>query len=232
MNSERQAGIKIGIDRIKKRIDSACTRYNRTADHITLLAVSKRWPASDVRMAWQQGIHCFGESYIQEAVEKIHQLNTLDIEWHFIGPLQSNKTRLIAEHFDWIHSLCSIKHARRINEQRPNHLPPIQACLQINISQEASKSGIAPDQAVALAQEIHSLKNIQLRGLMALPAACDDIEQQRHAFRELQQLQTQLNRHDLALDTLSIGMSNDLEAAIAEGSTIIRIGSAIFGARQ
>ncbi|NOX09489.1 MAG: YggS family pyridoxal phosphate-dependent enzyme [Gammaproteobacteria bacterium] len=232
MKSEQQGGIKNNINTIKERINNACTRYQRKPDHITLLAVSKRWPISDIRTAWQQGMRCFGESYVKEAIDKMHQLHDLGIEWHFIGPLQSNKTRLIAEHFDWVHSLCSIKHARRIHEQRPQHLAPIQACLQINISQESSKSGVAPDQALALAQEIHSLKNIRLRGLMTLPAACDDIEQQRQAFKTLQQLQTQLNRHNLMLDSLSMGMSNDMEAAIAEGSTMVRIGSAIFGTRK
>lgn len=232
MRHEREVDITTGIATIKNRIHTTCKHYDRNPDHITLITVSKHWPASDLRIAWQQGIRCFGESYIQEAIDKIHQLDDLDIEWHFIGPIQSNKTRLLAEHFAWVHSLSSIKHARRIHEQRPHHLPPIQACLQVNISQEISKSGISPDEATTLAHEINALSNIKLRGLMAIPARSESLKQQRQAFHQLCQLQQQLNSQGLTLDTLSMGMSDDLEAAIAEGSTTIRIGNAIFGARQ
>lgn len=232
MSGERTIVIKEGLKKTQARITQACQQYQRTIGDVRLLTVSKRWPASDLRLAYQQGMRCFGESYLKEAIDKIGQLKDLDIEWHFIGPVQSNKTRLIAENFSWLHSLYSIKHAKRINEQRPADLPPINACLQINISNEASKSGLLMHEALDVALEIQKLSQINLRGLMAIPAPCDDISQQRAVFHQLHDLKTQLNHQGFNIDTLSMGMSNDLEAAIAEGANIVRIGRAIFGTRR
>jgi pyridoxal phosphate enzyme (YggS family) len=197
------------------------------------MAVSKTCPAVSVRAAFDAGERDFGENYVQEALAKIDELADLRtaIRWHLIGPLQSNKTREVATNFDWVHSVDRLKLAQRLSDQRPPELPPLQVCLQVNISGEASKSGVAPADALALAKTVASLPRLQLRGLMAIPEAAADIESQRAPHRALRELMDRLNAEGLALDTLSIGMSGDLEAAIAEGATWVRIGTAIFGGR-
>ena len=197
------------------------------------MAVSKTCPAVSVRAAFDAGERDFGENYVQEALAKIVELADLRaaIRWHLIGPLQSNKTREVATNFDWVHSVDRLKLAQRLSDQRPPELPPLQVCLQVNISGEASKSGVAPADALALAKTVASLPRLQLRGLMAIPEAAADIESQRAPHRALRELMASLNAEGLALDTLSIGMSGDLEAAIAEGATWVRIGTAIFGGR-
>ena len=197
-----------------------------------MLAVSKTRSADAVAAALDCGLHRFGENYLQEALEKIGQLEGRGIEWHFIGPIQSNKTRPIATHFDWVHSVDREKIARRLSEQRPGGSPPLQICLQVNISAETSKSGVLPEEVPALAEAIADLPGVKLRGLMAIPAATDDIAAQHAAFGKLRELFDDLNANGTGLDTLSMGMSGDMEAAIAEGATIVRIGTDIFGPRQ
>lgn len=197
-----------------------------------LLAVSKTFPAEAIRAAHAAGQQAFGESYVQEAVAKIEALADLPIEWHFIGPIQSNKTRPIAEHFAWVHSVDRAKIADRLSAARPPQLPDLQICLQVNVSKEHTKSGVAPEQLAALARHVRDLPRLKLRGLMAIPEPTADPARQHEAFRRLRRLLEQLNAEGFALDTLSMGMSDDLEAAIAEGATIVRVGSAIFGARK
>ncbi len=197
-----------------------------------LLAVSKTWPAASVRDAAAAGQLAFGENYAQEAVEKATELADLGLEWHFIGPLQSNKTRLVAENFVWVHSVDRLKIAERLAAQRPPDLVPLQICLQVNVSGETSKSGCAPDQAAALAHAAAALPNLCLRGLMAIPEPSDDVSLQRRRFALLRQLRDRINVEGLLLDTLSMGMSHDLEAAIMEGATLVRVGTAIFGERK
>jgi len=220
------------IANLLERVRLSAEKSQRCADDILLLAVSKTRPEQDIRSAHKCGLREFGESYLQEALDKIEALQDLDLVWHFIGPIQSNKTRPIASSFHWVHSVDRAKIARRLSEQRPPGLPPLQVCLQVNISAEQSKSGVAPEQLPQLAQEVAQLPRLQLRGLMAIPAATQDSLQQRRAFaqlrREFEQLQLQLP----GLDTLSMGMSGDMESAIAEGATILRIGSAMFGPRN
>ncbi len=224
--------IAIRLTDVQQQIHSAATKYGRPTNSIQLLAVSKTRPAEDIRAAFEAGQHCFGESYLQEAIEKIQQLSGIQAEWHFIGRIQSNKTKIIAEHFDWVHGLCSIKHAQRLNDQRPDTLPPLNVCLQINLSHEASKAGIAPDEAAGLAQQIYNLPRLQLKGLMTLPAPTETVEQQRQPFQALRKLRDKIQTTGQPLNTLSMGMSGDLEAAIAEGATIVRVGTAIFGPRN
>ncbi len=216
-------------DRIH-RSELACHRNGQ----VQLLAVSKTKPATLVRAAWQLGQRHFGESYLQEALSKIHELADLDdIHWHFIGPVQSNKTRDISCHFDWVHSVDRVKVAHRLNEQRPEGLPPLNICLQVNISDEATKSGISLAELPALVQAVTAMPRLQLRGLMVIPAPETDPDKQREPFRLLAQTLNDLNgTFDLAMDTLSMGMTDDLEAAIQEGATIVRIGTALFGARE
>jgi len=226
------ATIASNLQAVRVAIDSAATSAGRAADDVTLLAVSKTFAADAVREAWQTGQIRFAESYVQEALGKIAALDDLAIEWHFIGPIQSNKTRSIAEHFDWVHSVDRLKTAERLSVQRPAHLPPLQLCLQVNISGEVSKSGVAADEVGALALAIARLPNIRLRGLMAIPAPSDDVAAQRAAFAILHELFDQLNRQGLSMDTLSMGMSHDFVAAIAEGATMVRVGTAIFGNRD
>ena len=208
-------------------------QYGRTPGSVTLLAVSKTWPAAHVRDAVAAGQRAFGENYVQEGVDKVLALQALNtaLEWHFIGPLQSNKSRLVAESFDWVHSIDRLKIAERLAGQRPDSLPPLAVCLQVNVSGEASKSGVDLNTAAALAHEIARLPRLRLRGLMAIPAPADDFAAQCLPFRRLRALYDQLRGEGLALDTLSMGMSHDLEAAIAEGSTLVRVGTAIFGER-
>jgi pyridoxal phosphate enzyme (YggS family) len=200
---------------------------------VTLLAVSKTFPAVTVREAFEAGQRRFGENYVQEAVDKIAELADLraQIEWHLIGPLQSNKSRLVAEQFDWVHTVDRLKIAQRLNEQRPPHLPPLQVCVQVNTSGEASKSGVEPDQALALAQAVSQLPRLRLRGVMALPAPSSDASDQHQSLQKVRSVFDELRNQGLTLDTLSMGMSGDLEAAIEQGSTMVRIGSAIFGQR-
>jgi len=207
----------------------------RPSAEVTLLAVSKTWPAVCVRDAASAGQQSFGESYVQEAIEKQAELAALGVaglEWHFIGPLQSNKTRPVAEHFAWVHSVERLKIAERLSAQRPARLPPLQICLQVNISGEESKSGCALQEAPALARAIALLPRLRLRGLMAIPEPTDDVSLQRQRFARLRDLRNQLAAEGLILDVLSMGMSHDLEAAIMEGSTLVRVGTAIFGERQ
>lgn len=216
------------LSSIKNQILEFEKKYSRPAHSVALLAVSKKQSVEKIRAAYDAGQRMFGENYLQEALEKMTALADLDIEWHFIGPMQSNKTRKIAEHFHWVQSVDSFKLAQRLNDQRPSHLPPLNICLEINISGEASKSGVAPDEAAALAAACRTLPMIKLRGLMTIPARDAS---PRAAFHTMQSLWQQLNADGFQLDTLSMGMSADFEAAIAEGSTMVRIGSAIFGER-
>lgn len=217
---------------VQERIRAAEQQYGRKAGSVQLLAVSKTRPVEDLREAQRAGQTAFGENYLQDALPKIAALTNPRPQWHFIGPLQSNKTRDIAEHFDWVHSIDRLKIARRLSEQRPENLSPLSICLQVNIDNEATKSGMLPDEVPTLATQINTLPNLRLRGLMAIPSATTDFEQQRVPFRHLHELYEQLQQQGIALDTLSMGMSNDLEAAIAEGSTLVRIGTAIFGERR
>ena len=226
--------IEKNITSVKQRIDQAVTQAGRDPKSLKLLAVSKTRPASDIEEAFIKGLSAFGENYLQEAIEKINSLATLGAEWHFIGPLQSNKTRQVAEHFDWVHSVDRIKIAKRLSEQRPDHLPPINICLQVNIDAEPSKSGVLPEDAIDLALIISDLPNIHLRGLMAIPKASSTLDAQRQPFRALRLLKEKVNQqldNSQKLDTLSMGMSGDIEAAILEGSTILRVGTDIFGPR-
>ncbi|PIA67207.1 YggS family pyridoxal phosphate-dependent enzyme [Pseudomonas sediminis] len=217
------------IAKVGARIREAAQASQRNLADIGLLAVSKTKPAAAIREAHAAGLRDFGENYLQEAVEKQAELSDLPLIWHFIGPIQSNKTRPIAEHFDWVHSVDRLKIAQRLSEQRPAHLPPLNICLQVNVSAEDSKSGCSPEALPELAKAVVALPNLHLRGLMAIPEPTDDGAAQHAAFARLRQL-----RDDLALDldTLSMGMSHDLEAAIAEGATWVRIGTALFGARD
>lgn len=224
--------ITANITQVSARIDAACREAGRAAESVELLAVSKTRPAEDIRAAHACGLTHFGENYLQEALEKIEQLSDLNLEWHFIGPIQSNKTRPIAEHFDWVHSVDRLKIAQRLSEQRPEGKPPLNICLQVNISREESKSGCMPEEAPALARALSQLPGVKLRGLMAIPKATDDECEQRSAFADLRHLLEQLQAEYPELDTLSMGMSADLAPAIAEGATIVRIGTALFGARN
>jgi pyridoxal phosphate enzyme (YggS family) len=227
--------IAANLQAVRERIAAACRAAGRREDSVSLLAVSKTWPAADLRQAAAAGQAAFGENYVQEAVDKIAALRGLGLglEWHFIGPLQSNKTRLVAENFDWVHSVDRLKIAERLAAQRPPNLPPLELCLQVNVSGEASKSGCAPEDAPALAAAILRLAGVRLRGLMAIPEPGADIALQRGRFATLRALLERINAESGAgLDTLSMGMSDDLEAAIMEGATIVRVGTAIFGPRE
>lgn len=221
------------LQRVHDRITTACVAAGRAPGSVRLLAVSKTFGADAVREAFSAGQRAFGENYVQEGVDKIAVLSDLraQIEWHMIGPLQSNKTRVVAEHFDWVQSVDRLKIAQRLSEQRPAGLPPLQLCLQVNISGEASKSGLAPGELAEVARTVAALPRVRLRGLMAIPEPADTLDAQRLPHRAVRELMASLNAQGLALDTLSIGMSADLEAAVAEGATMVRIGSAIFGAR-
>ena len=214
------------------RIAGAAEAAGRDAGDVKLLAVSKTWPADSVREAAAAGQCAFGENYVQEGAEKVDALAGLGLEWHFIGPLQSNKTRLVANRFVWVHSIDRLKIAERLSAQRDAHLPPLEVCIQVNVSGEASKSGVAPGELPELAHAVAGQPRLRLRGLMAIPEPTSDVALQRARFATLRQLRDQLNADGLALDTLSMGMSDDLEAAIAEGSTMVRVGTAIFGSRS
>jgi pyridoxal phosphate enzyme (YggS family) len=206
--------------------------FDRPAGSVQLLAVSKTRPYTDLLEAWENGQTCFAESYIQEALKKMSQLRKLAIQWHFIGPIQSNKTRAIAENFDWVHSIDRLKIAQRLNEQRPADKAPLQVLIQVNSSDEDSKSGCRFAELESLALSIATLPRLQLRGLMTIPAASDNFEQQRQPLRKLRHALLELNQSSFTLDSLSMGMSKDMRAAIAEGATIVRIGTALFGERK
>jgi pyridoxal phosphate enzyme (YggS family) len=224
------------LQAVHARIGLAAHTVSRDPHEITLLAVSKTFGPDAVIQAAQAGQNAFGENYLQEALDKkaaVHAAQPdLLLEWHFIGPIQSNKTRLIAENFDWVHSIEREKIAQRLSEQRPAHMPPLNVCLQINISGESSKSGVALDQAAPLAHAVARMPHLTLRGLMAIPEPAQEFEAQRAPLRRLRALFDQLRAQGLELDTLSMGMSADMEAAIAEGATIVRVGNAIFGQRD
>lgn len=227
--------ISDNVAKVQSRIQKAELEYHRAAGSVQLIAVSKTKPFTEIRIAYACGLTHFAENYIQEALEKIDKLKDLAITWHFIGPIQSNKTRLIAENFSWLHSLDRYKIAHRISEQRPPTLPPLQVCLQVNISGEATKSGIAPHQLQEIYAQISALPNLTVRGLMAIPEPCADFDRQRKVFAQLADYLRELAALPIPsakLDTLSMGMSADLEAAIAAGATMVRIGTDIFGARS
>ena len=217
------------IGLVSQRIRAAAQAVQRDESSVHLLAVSKTKPAQAVREAYAAGMRDFGENYLQEALGKQAELTDLPLSWHFIGPIQSNKTRAIAENFAWVHSVDRLKIAQRLSEQRPADLPPLNICIQVNVSGEASKSGCTPADLPALAEAIQALPRLKLRGLMAIPEPTDDRAQQDAAFAAVRDLQASL---DLGLDTLSMGMSHDLESAIAQGATWVRIGTALFGARD
>ena len=219
------------LQSVHARIERAALAAGRAPSEVTLLAVSKTFPASAIEEAHAAGPRAFGESYAQEGVRKITALAHLDVEWHFIGPVQSNKARSIAEHFQWVHSIEREKVAARLNVARPPHLPPLNVCIQVNVSGEASKSGIEPGAEAALAEAIAALPRLRLRGLMAIPEPASEESLQRRPYAALRRLKESLVRAGFVLDTLSMGMSDDFEAAIAEGATIVRVGSSIFGKR-
>jgi pyridoxal phosphate enzyme (YggS family) len=233
------SALQNNLQAIKERIHQAALACGRSAQEIKLLAVSKTFPAEDVRDAFSLGQTCFGENYVQEGVAKVLELKDLrsSIEWHFIGPIQSNKSKDVAENFDWVHSIDRIKIAQRLNDQRPPHLPSLEVCVQVNISGEASKSGIHPDELLDICEKISSMPHLHLRGLMSIPEPTEDMQAQRMSHQQLRELlkklqqSTALDHQKIQLDTLSMGMSSDIEAAIAEGSTMVRVGTAIFGKR-
>ncbi len=207
-------------------------KYSRQSGAVKLLAASKKHSAEKIREAAASGIRDFGENYLQEGLDKIEQLQDLDLRWHFIGPIQSNKTRGIAEHFHWVHSIDKLKIAQRLSDQRPADLPPLNVCVQINLSNELSKSGITLDAAGSLCEQIATMPRLVLRGLMAIPAPLEGFDAQQACFAELNALYCRVQSSCVNMDTLSMGMTNDYPAAIAAGSTIIRLGTAIFGPRE
>jgi pyridoxal phosphate enzyme (YggS family) len=219
------------LSRVQAQIESACQSAGRPTHSVSLLAVSKTWGLEAVRAAHAAGQTAFGENYIQEAVDKIGALKDLALEWHCIGPIQSNKTRLVAEHFDWVHSVDRIKIAQRLSEQRPDQLPPLQVCIQVNVDGGETKSGVSPQELPALAQAVAALPRLQLRGLMTIPEPAETDAQMRAVHAQAKNLLEALRQQGLSLDTLSMGMSADMDAAIAEGSTMVRVGTAIFGKR-
>ena len=224
--------ISANLQAVRARIAAAAELAGRAVEDIRLLAVSKTFPPERLREAAEAGQRAFGENYVQEGLAKIGALGDLGLEWHFIGPLQSNKTRPVAEHFAWVHGIDRLKIAERLAEARGAERPALQVCIQVNVSGEASKSGVSPGDTAALAHGLAALPNLRLRGLMAIPEPTDDMALARQRFAALRALRDALNREGLALDTLSMGMSHDLEAAILEGATIVRVGSAIFGERR
>jgi pyridoxal phosphate enzyme (YggS family) len=225
--------ISLQRQQVSNRIQQACLAHGRPQDSVTLLAVTKTFGADAVREAFEAGQRQFGENYVQEAIDKIAALGDVreQLQWHLIGPLQSNKTRVVAEHFDWVQTVDRVKIAQRLNDQRPDDLPPLNVLIQVNTSGEGSKSGAQPQDVPELARAVATLPRLRLRGLMALPAPESDPQAQQGAHHALKALFDQLNAQGLALDTLSMGMSADLEAAIAEGATMVRVGTAIFGKR-
>tara|TARA_R110001599_G_scaffold353459_1_gene592670 strand:- start:379399 stop:380091 length:693 start_codon:yes stop_codon:yes gene_type:complete len=229
MDERRLSG---NITKLLERVRLGAEKSQRVTGDILVLAVSKNHSCEAIQTAYECGLREFGESYLQEALAKIVELKSLPLVWHFIGPIQSNKTRAIAENFDWVHSVDREKIARRLSDHRPGNLPDLQLCLQVNISGEASKSGVSLDALPQLVRQVMVLPRLQLRGLMAIPAASNDPLEQRSAFAELRHVLEEMALIAPGMDTLSMGMSNDLEAAIAEGSTILRVGTGIFGSRN
>ena len=224
--------VSANLAQVRKRIELACQAVGRASDTVKLLAVSKTMPAQAVREAYAAGQLAFGENYIQEGVDKIAVLADLPLEWHCIGPIQSNKTKLVAENFAWVHSIDRLKIAERLSAQRPAHLPPLQVCLQVNVDGGSNKSGVAPEDLLALAQAVAKLPHLQLRGIMTIPEPAETEAEARAVHQQAKRLFDHLKTAGLTLDTLSMGMTADLEAAVAEGSTCVRVGTAIFGARQ
>lgn len=220
------------LRQIKARISDAEKQYARTPGSVNLLAVSKTHPPEKIRKIYDAGQKLFGENYVQEAIGKQKALRDCDIEWHFIGSIQSNKTKLIAEHFNWVHSVNCFKIAKRLSEQRPERLPDLNICIEVNISHEATKSGVRPEELLELVSKISVLNRLRLRGLMVIPKHHVDFQQQKKIFDRIAALQNNLIHKGFTLDTLSMGMSDDFEAAIAAGSTIVRLGTTIFGARN
>ncbi len=224
--------IETQLQAVHDRIEAACRDAARSSKEVRLLAVSKTFPAAAVADAFRAGQTAFGENYIQEGVEKIAALRDLPIEWHCIGPIQSNKTRLVAENFDWVHTIDRLKIAQRLSEQRPLTKPPLQVCIQVNVDGGSNKSGVSPEEALALAQQVALLPQLQLRGIMSIPEPTIDSIAALAVLTRVRALFDALNQRGLALDTLSMGMSADLEAAVQAGSTMVRVGSAIFGRRS
>ncbi len=224
--------ISTQLGAVRQRIQAACLAAGRAPEAVRLLAVSKTFGTEAVQDAFAAGQTAFGENYIQEAVQKMTALRQLPLEWHCIGPIQSNKTRLVAGHFDWVHTLDRLKIAQRLSEQRPAHLAPLQVCIQVNVDGGPTKSGVEPADALALAQAVSQLPRLQLRGIMCIPEPAPDFDVACQIFKRASDLFVALKAQGLALDTLSMGMSADLEAAIASGSTLVRVGSAIFGSRS
>lgn len=223
--------VSANLELVRKRIELACHASGRPVNAVKLLAVSKTMPAQAVRDAHAAGQMAFGENYIQEGVDKIVSLADLPLEWHCIGPIQSNKTKLVAENFAWVHSLDRLKIAERLSAQRPAHLPALQVCLQVNVDGGSNKSGVAPSELLALAQAVDALPHLQLRGIMTIPEPAENQAAARAVHRQAKDLFNSLQSAGLKVDTLSMGMTGDLEAAIAEGSTCVRVGTAIFGHR-
>ncbi len=224
--------IAFNIAKVRQRIAEAAKKSGRNTESVQLMAVSKTRSAEMIEKAAQEGVTDFGENYLQEALDKQQQLQELQLIWHFIGPIQSNKTRPIAEHFDWVHSVDRLKIAQRLNEQRPDEMPALNVCIQVNISDESSKSGAELSELESLADAASQLPRLILRGLMTIPKATNDPVQQKAAFSKLREAATKLQQKHRTIDTLSMGMSNDLETAVAEGATIVRIGTDIFGPRS
>lgn len=227
--------IEDNLQQVRERLDRACVAAGRDVNTVTLLAVSKTFGPDEVAAAAAAGQRAFGENYIQEGVEKVLALQALlpgqALEWHCIGPVQSNKTRLVAAHFDWLHSVDRLKIAQRLSEQRPADRAPLQVCLQVNVDGGANKAGVSPDELSELALAVSRLPRLRLRGLMAIPEPSDEVGIQRAAFRQVRELWEGLRAQGLVLDTLSMGMSDDLESAVAEGATLVRVGRAVFGHR-
>ncbi|WP_055359556.1 YggS family pyridoxal phosphate-dependent enzyme [Limnohabitans sp. 103DPR2] len=223
--------VSVNLAQVRKRIELACLSAERPANAVHLLAVSKTMPAQAVREAYAAGQVAFGENYIQEGVDKIASLTDLPLEWHCIGPIQSNKSKLVAENFAWVHSIDRLKIAERLSAQRPVNLPPLQVCLQVNVDGGSNKSGVTPSELLALAQAVAKLPNLQLRGIMTIPEPAENEAAARAVHHQAKDLFDSLQAAGLSVDTLSMGMTGDLEAAIAEGSTCVRVGTAIFGQR-
>ena len=225
-------GVTENYRKIQDLLAKAAAEAGRPADHIRLLAVSKTKPVEAILAAADAGQRDFGENFVQEGLQKIRQCGRDDLVWHFIGHLQSNKTRLVAEHFDWVHTVDRLKIARRLSDQRPPHAAPLNVCIEVNVDAEPSKSGVSPAALPALARDVAALPRLTLRGLMCLPAIREGFDAQRQPFAALRELLESLNEEGMGLDTLSMGMSADYAAAIQEGATIVRVGTAIFGARE
>lgn len=223
--------LAVNIRSVRERIRGACAHAGRSVDSVTLLAVSKTHSVDLIRGAAREGVEHFGESYLQEALPKIETLRGLELTWHFVGQLQGNKTRTVAEHFQWVHGVDRLRIAKRLSEQRPFHAPPLNVCLQVNVGGEDTKGGVKPEELPALAREVAALPRLLLRGLMCIPPPEEDPARQRAWFAQTAQLLRSLHVPGTTLDTLSMGMSDSLEIAIEEGATIVRIGTALFGER-